>query len=86
MRTQLIFGLAVWTEEKTMYTNIFKDRLQDIYFQNVDSEVRNFSDNQLYKHTEHNFCGNEYFNTIKQNWLLFGRKRLVKTSHFTFDT
>ena len=51
-------------EEKTTYTNIFKDRLQDIYLQNFDSQLRNVSDNRLYKHIEHDFYGKDYLSTI----------------------
>ena len=68
-------------EEKLMYLNIFKDRLQDMHLQTFDSELRNVSDNRLYKHIEHDFYGKDYLNKIKHNHLRIALSRLRLGSH-----
>ena len=68
-------------EDKTSYLNIFKDRLQDIYLQNFDCDLRNLSENRLYKHIEHDFYGKDYLNIIKHNHLRIALTRLRLGSH-----
>ena len=68
-------------EDKTSYLNIFKDRLQDIYLQNFDCDLRNLSENRLYKHIDHDFYGKDYLNIIKHNHLRIALTRLRLGSH-----
>ena len=68
-------------ENKSYYTALFKDRIQDIILQNFNEDLEKISNNRLYKHIDHDFYGKDYLTEIKYNHLRIALSRLRLGSH-----
>ena len=68
-------------EQKSYYCAIFKDRIQDIMFQNLNTDISNVSNNRLYKHIDHDFYGKDYIRTLKPKHLRVALSKLRLGSH-----
>ena len=68
-------------EDKSYYTALFKDRIQDIILQNYITDLDKISNNRLYKHIDHDFYGKDYLTAIKNNNLRIALSKLRLGSH-----
>ena len=68
-------------ENKSYYTALFKDRIQDIILQNINEDLEKISNNRLYKHIDHDFYGKDYLTEIKYNHLRIALSKLRLGSH-----
>ena len=62
-------------------TSLFKQRIEDIYLQSINTEIANVSNNRLYKHINSLFVNNAYLDNIKEKYIRVALSKFRLGSH-----